>query len=127
MQVQLYDYASRNSFHLFETIAFFDRLSHLIDSPTEADLLFAQRVQQMVADFVHAPLDSLLQPQPAEQHRQPDRAVHPHPKLGEDGLWPRYPNAIALLDRELTLVNSYASGRCAFWTQQALDRYAWIC
>lgn len=88
------------AFHLFEAIAFFDETETFIRNPTEQDLMFRDQMQRIVMDFV---------------------------KRDYKQMWLPYPEQLALVDANVTLVaNTYAEKRCHFWESQGLTSYVWV-
>lgn len=100
LQVRLYDYESRYSFHLWDAIAFFDQLEVFSHRSTVEERFFRDTVRGIVFKFVKGHLNEM---------------------------WKPFPGEIALLDKNISFVpSSYEEKRCNFWKLQGLLDYAWV-
>lgn len=91
------------SSHLWDAIAFFDQIHQYIEVPSPEDLEFRNTIQRIVLEFVKS-FGSRVTP--------------------DD--WLKYPNSIALISANLTLVDSYHKTKCKFWAAHGLTDYAWV-
>ncbi|KAI1309491.1 Neurotactin [Halotydeus destructor] len=97
--VHLFDYESVYSFHLWEAIAFFDETSSFVRHPIAQDYDFQDNIQSTVMDFV---------------------------KDNRDRMWKHYPQEVALISKNITIVDKYAEKRCQFWESEGLTNYVWV-
>ncbi|KAG8431812.1 hypothetical protein GDO86_019822 [Hymenochirus boettgeri] len=96
----LFTYNSWFAFHMLDAIGFFGSLDYALGTTTEADRDFQRLMRQYFLHF-------------AKEGKMPD-------------IWPEYPNATALLSRELTAHSDYRADQCAFWERNDMFQYAWI-
>ncbi|GIY49154.1 uncharacterized protein CEXT_277821 [Caerostris extrusa] len=101
--VHVYSYPGIYSSHLWDAVAFFNQIHHYIDSPTDEDHQFQDIIQKMVLEFVKS----------YGSHVTPEE-------------WLKYPNSVALINTNITLVDSYHKTKCKFWSANGLTDYAWV-
>ncbi|KFM58026.1 hypothetical protein X975_21496, partial [Stegodyphus mimosarum] len=101
--IRVYNYPAIYSSHLWDALAFFDQLHLYIDSPQPEDLQFRDTIQRLVMEFV----------------KSPDNQIIPEE-------WLKYPNTIALVNSNVSFVDSYHKTKCKFWSAHGLTDYVWV-
>lgn len=148
IQVRVYGYEAKYSFHLWDTIAFFDSLDLFIkDKPSLSDLRFRDHIQDIVMKFVTGtheeennnkegneqhedPHEVSFSPQSKQSLEEPDKNQEKKlEKTRNDNsfLWKAVPVEVALIGSlNTSLVSSFRDDQCSFWLQQGLLDYVWV-
>ncbi|KAG8189355.1 hypothetical protein JTE90_021858 [Oedothorax gibbosus] len=101
--IRVYSYPGVYSSHLWDVVAFFDTMHLYIDTPKPEDFRFRDTIQKTVVEFI----------------RSSGTGISPEE-------WLKYPNSIALMGQNITLVDSYHKTKCKFWSAHGLTDYAWV-
>jgi hypothetical protein len=133
----VYGFEAKLSFHLWDTLAFFDSLDYFIkDSPSLSDLQFRDNVQFLIMEFVNRRVETFNEKTDLKQEesrkviqskRSPISKKNEEKSSHNSFLWEEVPFEVALIgSSNISLVSSYREEQCAFWKHQGLLDYVWV-